>query len=266
MNKNFLELPKSRSSSVSTNYSSRSVKSQKSVRKHKKVVQEAAPMVIRKANEIKLLNRFPDRIEDAEQKISVTLCQPSWHHACKVAVQTSVLDLSFVCIKPGACDQTQARNHWFCEHVAQKNLLYNDSEAPARKIYGDLLYTTIYKYYGELAGNIVQEIVVYNSLAQIIVIVKNEDIRNHVCEKIVKDMRRRLISKVYRAVEPFFILENECEKVTFQLLKNLSLSELFAILRDVDLLKSKVGEMHQPQLTQAQKWQFTMMQGELVRI
>ena len=119
----FLELPcRSRSSSISTQASVNmsiiiTKKKKRSSRKTKTIdIDINQEKLIRSAKNIELINRFPKRINDIEEPISVARCPPKWHHSVKES-KPSVLDLSFVCLTPGACDHTVARNHWSCTHV-----------------------------------------------------------------------------------------------------------------------------------------------------
>ena len=79
------------------------------------------------------------------------------------------------------------------------------------------------------------------NLNRVKLIANKEDIRAFKCGQIATDLRRRLISKVYRAIEPTFVFARECELATFHLLNSNPLSELFAMLKDEALLKNKLA-------------------------
>jgi hypothetical protein len=90
-----------------------------------------------------------------EDRIEGLFVVPEWHHLCEKQpkIGHSVLDDSCVCFKPGACNKADVRNHWICSHL--ENTVIDNSEIPARRIYGDMIFEQISQKYGELAGNIV---------------------------------------------------------------------------------------------------------------
>ena len=148
--KEYLQLPRSRSSSVSTQDSaystismvSQTEKNRLKARKADKFEQDSAPMVIRKASAIPRGTMAPRTVD--EDLVEGIFVAPEWHHLCdkQARVGHSVIDCSRICFKPGACSTTNCRNHWMCSHVEQTSI--DNAEIPARRIYGDMMKQSAY--------------------------------------------------------------------------------------------------------------------------